>query len=152
MTQRPDTNETIDLTDRAATASGRARADQAAREDTTSLLGPGQQGAQLVPVNMYETTDALVIVAPMPGVSADDVEIEIVGNLVELRAGLRSAAPKDYLLHEWEYGLYERRLELPGSYQGPVTATLGHGQLAVRITREGSRPPAEHVVVQPAKP
>lgn len=153
MTQPRDTDQIIDLSDRSDNGdSTRAVADQAARTDAAGLLGPGQGGAQLIPVNMYETTDALVIVAPMPGVSAEDVEIEIAGDHVELRAGLRTAAPKTYLLHEWEYGLYERHLDLPGTYQGPVTATLGHGQLAVSITREGTRAAAEHVIVQPVGP
>ncbi len=104
-----------------------------------TLLGPGRNGSQSIPVNMYETTDALVIVAPMPGVSAEDVEVSVDGDTVLLRAALRTAAPKTYLLHEWEYGLYERSVDLPGPYRGPISATLGHGQLAVSLKREGSR-------------
>lgn len=99
------------------------------------LIGPGRDGAQQVPVNVYETTEALVVVAPMPAVGAEDVEISREGDRVRLRAELRSAAPRDYLMHEWEYGLYERELTLPPGFAGAMTATLGRGQLALSIRR-----------------
>lgn len=78
---------------------------------------------------------ALVIVAPMPAVTADDVEITCADGTISLRAELRTQAAKNYLLHEWEYGLYGRTLTLPAEFGGPVSASLGRGQLAVRIER-----------------
>ena len=102
---------------------------------------------QPVPVNVYETTEALVVVAAMPAVHADDVEIEIVPEQVTISATLRSDAPKDYLIREWTYGPYERRLEIPRGFGAHAEATLGHGQLAVRILK-GDADPAG-VVVKP---
>src|SRR6516165_9113671 len=70
-----------------------------------------QQGdlpPQTFPVNMYEAGDALVIVAPLPAVAPDDVSISLDGEQVVIEAALRTAAPKDYLLHEWRYGGYRR--------------------------------------------
>jgi HSP20 family molecular chaperone IbpA len=92
-------------------------------------------GHQQILVNGYTTTEAVVLVAPMPGVVADDVEIIVEGNLVTLRAALRTDAPKSYFLHEWEYGDYERSVELPEPVGEPIMATLGNGQLAVSLTR-----------------
>ena len=108
---------------------------ETAAQQTDQLIGPGREGAQRVPVNVYETTDALVLVAPMPAVGAQDVEISRAGDTVRLRAELRSAAPRDYVLHEWEYGLYEREVTIPGGFGGAMTATLGRGQLALSIKR-----------------
>jgi HSP20 family molecular chaperone IbpA len=71
---------------------------------------------QSIPVNVYEATGALVLVAPMPAVTNDDVCVELCpGAPASLRvwAHVRSAAPREYLLHEWEYGGYERQVELP---------------------------------------
>ena len=68
---------------------------------------------QTVPVNMFETTEALVVVAPLPAVTADDVTIELTGATLRFWAHLRSAAPRNYLVHEWDYGGYERVVELP---------------------------------------
>jgi HSP20 family molecular chaperone IbpA len=90
---------------------------------------------QSVPVNAYETTGALVIVAPLPAVTADDVSIELRPGVLRFWASLRSAGPRDYLLHEWEYGGYEREIELPDGYGSGVEASLVNGQLAIRVLR-----------------
>ena len=104
---------------------------------------------QPVPVNVYETTGAVVVVAPVPAVCAEDVTIEVrpglsAGEPARLRfwAHLRSAAPRDYLVHEWDYGGYERELDLPDGYGASVEASLANGQLAVRVLRGSPR----HVV------
>lgn len=103
---------------------------------------------QSVPVNMYETDDAIVIVAPLPGVMASDIEITVEAAQVRIWAEARSLAPKDYLRHEWHYGPYERTVDLPEGFEGEPNASYGNGQLAFSIGRGGSRP--EAVVVQPA--
>jgi HSP20 family molecular chaperone IbpA len=93
---------------------------------------------QPVPVNVYETTGALVVVAPFPAVRADDVRVEVHrGDPATLRfwAHVRSAPPRDFLVHEWEYGGYERELDLPVGFGSKVEATLNNGQLAVRVLR-----------------
>ena len=91
--------------------------------------------AQSVPVNLYEADEAVVLVAPLPGVMADDVEVDVEGRSVTIRAAMRTAAPKDYLLHEWHYGPYERRVDLPPGFGGTAEATFANGQLALRIER-----------------
>lgn len=93
---------------------------------------------QRVPVNMYETTGALVVLAPVPAVTADDVKIELKpGEPVTLRfwAHVRSSGLRTFLLNEWEYGGYERELELPAGFGSGVEATLNNGQLAIRVLR-----------------
>jgi HSP20 family molecular chaperone IbpA len=93
---------------------------------------------QSVPVNMYEATEALVVVAPFPAVTAGDVSVEVRrGDPATLRfwAHLRSAPPRDFLVHEWDYGGYERELPLPAGFGGGVEATLNNGQLVVRVLR-----------------
>jgi HSP20 family molecular chaperone IbpA len=93
---------------------------------------------QSIPVNLYEATEALVLVAPMPAVTGEDVSVELhPGTPTTLRiwAHVRSASPREYLLHEWEYGGYERQLDLPAGFGGGVEATLRNGQLVVRVLR-----------------
>jgi HSP20 family molecular chaperone IbpA len=91
--------------------------------------------AQAVPVNVYEAPEALVVVAPLAAVQADDVRVELRPGVLRFWAHLRSAAPRDYLLHEWDYGGYEREIELPPGFGGGVEASLANGQLAVRVLR-----------------
>ena len=90
---------------------------------------------QRVPVNVHETSEALVILAPLPAVTAKDVTVELRPGSVRFWAHVRSAGPRDYLVHEWHYGGYEREVDLPAGFGGGVEATLTNGQLAVRVLR-----------------
>jgi len=90
---------------------------------------------QRVPINVYESAGALVIVAPFPAVTASDVTIELNGSRLRFFARLRSAGPREYLVHEWEYGGYEREIDVPDGYGGAVEASVTNGQLVVRVMR-----------------
>jgi HSP20 family molecular chaperone IbpA len=103
--------------------------------------------AQNVPVNVYEASGALVVLAPMPAVTADDVTIELRDDrTLRFWAHLRSEGPREYLVHEWSYGGYEREVPLPDGYGAGVEASLANGQLAVRVLRGE---PAGPVTVKP---
>ena len=86
---------------------------------------------QRVPVKMYEAPEALVIVAPLPAVQPSDVHVELRRGSLRFWAHLRSAAPRDYLLDEWDYGGYEREVDIPDGFE----ATLVNGQLVIRLLR-----------------
>jgi HSP20 family molecular chaperone IbpA len=101
---------------------------------------------QRVPVNMYEAPGAVVVIAPLPAVTAQDVTIELRAGVLRFWARLRSAAPRDYLLNEWDYGGYEREIELPDGYGSGLEASLANGQLAIRVLRGQ---PAGNLTVQP---
>jgi HSP20 family molecular chaperone IbpA len=96
---------------------------------------------QSVPVNVYETPAALVVLAPLPAVTSSDVTVEVRPGFLRFWARLRSAGPRDYLVHEWEYGCYEREVELPAGYGRGVEATLTNGQLAIRVLRGDNTEP-----------
>jgi HSP20 family molecular chaperone IbpA len=113
----------------------------------TSPKGLADYDPQRVPVNMYETEGAVVLVFPLPGVMADDITIDIEDDRVHINATQRTPAEKDYITHEWHYGPYERMLSVPKGFGGPASATFGNGQLALRIERGDSR--NGKVVVQP---
>jgi HSP20 family molecular chaperone IbpA len=101
-----------------------------ATADTERSMRP-----QGVPINVWEATDALVVVAAVPAVQPEDVAIDLWPGKLRITATLRSAAPRDYLIHEWEYGGFERELDLPPGWGGGVEASLANGQLAVRVLR-----------------
>ena len=108
-------------------------------------------GVQQAPVNAWVTDRAVVVVAAMPGVVADDVEITLDQTTLTLRAECRTpAAKRDYVLHEWHYGPYERTLDLPDGYQGSVVATFGNGQLAVRVAKTGTGEDQQHQTIRPS--
>src|SRR5687768_3573139 len=90
-----------------------------ATEATEATMPP-----QKVPVNVYETSSALVVVAPLPAVTAEDVTIELRQGTVRFFASLRSAGVREYLVKEWEYGGFEREIDVPGGYGSDVEASL----------------------------
>lgn len=123
---------------------GRLQELQARREGRAGEAG-GE--SMRVPVNVYEAEEALVVVAPLPGVMADDITVSVDDGRLRIAASMRSPAAKEYLLHEWHYGPFERTLELPEGFGGGGTATYGNGQLAIRLTRGSGGGP---VPVKPA--
>lgn len=101
--------------------------------ETEAVMAP-----QSVPVNVYEAKEAVVIVAPMPAVVSTDVRVELHPGdpaCVRFWAHVRSSGTRQYLLKEWEYGGYERQLDLPAGYGARLEATLNNGQLVVRVHR-----------------
>jgi HSP20 family protein len=106
--------------------------------DVASRGDRGDVRAQHIPVNVYETDEDVLIVAPMPGVEAEDIDIEVLGTRVTLRASLRGPGQEDrrYLAHEWTYGPYERTIELPVDVDGEhANASHSNGVLALSLPK-----------------
>lgn len=108
-----------------------SQSDVVAATATTAQNMPPQR----VPVNAYETPAAFVVVAPLPAVQSDDVTIELREGSLRFYAELRSSGPRDFTIHEWEYGGFERELDVPADFGSGVEATLNNGQLAIRVLR-----------------
>ncbi len=108
------------------------------RGRSSSVAGDPRESAQRIPVNVYETPKEVVVVAPMPGVESDDIDIEVMGRSLTLRARLRGRDQFDrqYAIHEWTYGPYERTVELPEDVDAAkAKATHGNGVLAVALPK-----------------
>ncbi|MDQ6784501.1 MAG: Hsp20/alpha crystallin family protein [Actinomycetota bacterium] len=112
--------------------------------------GEAGLASQTIPVNMYQTPHAVVVVAVAPAVTPDDVLVERTGRRLSITARLRNAAERDYLLHEWTYGDYRRELDLPDGFGGGLEASLVNGQLVVRVL-EGPVDPEATMTIVPAK-
>lgn len=113
-----------------------------ATERTEATMRP-----QRVPVNVYEAPEALVVVAPFPAVTPGDVHVELREQTLRIWAGLRSAGPRSFLIQEWDYGGYEREVDVPDGFGSGLEATLTNGQLAVRVLRGTAPGP---IATQPA--
>src|SRR3954470_18610056 len=85
---------------------------------------------QQVPVNVYEASGALVVVAPLPAVTPDDVTIELRDNCLRFWAHLRSSGPREYLVNEWEYGGHERGVQMPEGYGSELRGAPHKRELA----------------------
>src|SRR4029453_8127298 len=70
------------------------------------------------PVDLYETDDALVLKAELPGVSKDDVNVEVHQNTLILRGQRRHEAEvkeENYHRLERAYGTFQRSFMLPAT-------------------------------------
>jgi HSP20 family molecular chaperone IbpA len=74
------------------------------------------------------------------------VTVELRPGALRFWAHLRSAGPRQYLVHEWDYGGYEREVRVPAEFGGGVEASLANGQLAIRVLRG---PASDLVTVKP---
>jgi HSP20 family protein len=96
-------------------------------------------------VDIYETDDALVFQAELPGVSKDEVNIEIHQNTLILRGERKHAAEVQadrYYRTERAYGPFQRSFVLPTMVdQEKVQATYHDGILELRLPKlEAAKP------------
>jgi HSP20 family protein len=105
-----------------------------------------------IPVKMYRSEDRLMVAAPMPGLEAENITVEITadGHLLlhgELRGALKGL--KELLLDEWNVGEYHRELALPNAVDGPhANVTYGNGVVVVALPLSETTRPAQLTLAQ----
>ena len=91
-------------------------------------------------MDIYETAEAIVILAEIAGVKKDDLDVEINSRAVKIsgkRAGISPGANATYRLAEIQYGSFERILYLPVPIDPDnVSATFSNGFLEIRLARQ----------------
>lgn len=101
------------------------------------LSDPGTSG-WTPPVDLYETTDRFVLTAELPGLSRDDIEIQIHDGALVLQ-GRRREAPvpcEQYHRVERGHGKFARRLALPSAIDADrITAEFRDGVLTVVVPK-----------------
>ena len=108
---------------------------------------------QTLPVRMFRSVDVLTVAAPMAGLRADDIAVEVTddGRLVldgrlchapDPACGEIEGGNKDVLLNEWRIGPYHREIPVEVPVDGPgATVTFGNGVLVVALPiTERTRP------------
>lgn len=90
--------------------------------------------------DIYETEQSLVIVADMPGVDENSVEISLEKNVLSLKGLLEFNPPENYSLAyaEYEVGDYERNFTLSEDIdRDNIEATISEGVLRVFLPKAG---------------
>ena len=89
-----------------------------------------------LPVNVWEDEDELHVVARVPGLEAEDLEITLVGEVLTIRGRFPSDAEREerkdwsWYSNELWYGPFERTLALPTKVQSDkVEAVFKNGVL-----------------------
>ncbi len=94
--------------------------------------------------NFYDIGDAFELVAEVPGMSKDDINIKIQGNYLELTGNRKSDAPKDYQAQRVERSVnsFTRSFTLPGEVDvDKIKAVLKDGLLSLVLPKaEAAKP------------
>jgi HSP20 family protein len=90
------------------------------------------------PINVFETKDAFVYRAEVPGLAEGDVSVYVEDDSLILRGERKTDVPEGYQVHLRERApfAFTRKLPLPGRVDGEtVTATMKDGILTVTLPK-----------------
>ena len=74
--------------------------------------GAAERQYQL-PLDVYTTSEEIVIAASLPGLAPDEVDISVDGDVLTIRGELRAPLENvDYVFQERPYGTFTRKLTL----------------------------------------
>lgn len=102
------------------------------------------------PVDIYETTEGLVIVAELPGVGKENVSIEVKDNILTLRGERKvdeEVSDDQYYRRERSCGIFNRAFTLFDNIQpDSIRAKFNDGVLRITIPRPDEPQPAQVTV------
>ena len=84
-----------------------------------SLFGPSSRFEAfvgLIPVDVYQTEDDVVIKATAPGLTADDIQISIAGDTLSISGEIQEQTEqegREYFVRERRVGSFSRSITLP---------------------------------------
>jgi HSP20 family protein len=99
----------------------------------------------LAAIDLYETSDELVVQAALPGLKADDVQISITGEMLTLRGEFKPDNGKKevtYQIRERGFGAFERTIGLPVEVQADkAKADFENGILTITLPKAEAHKP-----------
>lgn len=105
-------------------------------ESLVRRYGRGDHHIHL-PVDVYATTDDLVLVVALPGLEAGDVEVVFEGDTLTIKGDLPAPIENvDYLMQERRYGPFHRSINVGVPVQtDKIVATFDRGLLTVTLPK-----------------
>lgn len=121
----------------------------AANQGFESAGRPKPQEVFIPPIDIFETEEGLVLLADLPGVTAETLELQVQDNRLTLFGRVQHPEPEDARLIHQEYrvGPFLRSFILSDDVDHErITARLSHGVLEVMLPRaKRSEPRRIHV-------
>jgi HSP20 family protein len=120
-----------------------------------STVGRMRVGYVYPPMNAWETSDAYVVSAEVPGLEMEDLEVFVTGDQLTVSGRRSTGIPEEGVtLHrrERDGGEFSRAITLPGPVDSTHTAaTLADGVLMIRIPKAEEAKPKRIAVQAPAQ-
>jgi HSP20 family protein len=98
--------------------------------------------AQTLGVNIREEDEAFVLSALVPGLKSDELNIQILDDVVDIKVEYKPEENNGYLVHELPSGAFTRTLRLPAPLDADhVEANVSDGVLTLKLPKaESARP------------
>lgn len=97
------------------------------------------QGAWVPAVDIFETNEAIVLKAELPGITAQDISVEVKDNTLTLKGEKKfekEVKEENYHRVERSYGSFQRAFTLPGTiHQEKVKAKFKDGILEITLPK-----------------
>ena len=88
------------------------------------------------PVDIYENGQGLVVMADLPGVAKENLDVRVENNLLTIRGKPSHLAPGDPIYREYELVSFFRQFELNDKVdQSKISAELQHGVLILHLPK-----------------
>ncbi len=102
-----------------------------------------QEGPFFVPnVDIFEDDDNIVLLADMPGVSKDNVDMRLEDGQLRIRGKVSKEVPGDYVLSEYSIGDYFSNFALSTAInQAAIQASMKNGVLRVVLPKSDQSKP-----------
>lgn len=98
-------------------------------------------------VDLRETDDAYIVETVLPGATADDVQISILGDTLRVSAEIQENEEQQearWLIRERRFGSFERTIALPSQVDAAgAEAEFNDGILKVRLPKSGEAQPQQ---------
>ena len=102
---------------------------------TSGWTGP----AEMLPVDVVESDDKVIVTATIPGVKPEEIEVTLTGDLLAIKGEFKSEIKEEgasYLRQERRFGSFSRQIGLPaGIDDDKVQATFENGVLTLEMPK-----------------
>jgi HSP20 family protein len=94
------------------------------------------------PVDIFEDEDGLVVLADLPGIAAEGLDVRVEQRILTITAHAQPAPSGTGLHREYELMSFFRQFQLPEEVDtARIQAELKHGVLTLRLPRVPKEPP-----------
>ncbi len=120
-------------------------------QEKKEVESPGeftQEGPFFVPnVDIFEDSDKIVLIADMPGVSKENVDIRVEEGMLRLEGKVSRNTPGEYVLSEYSIGDYLRTFTLSADIdQAGIKANMKNGVLRIVLPKSDKSKPRKITV------
>ena len=99
------------------------------------------------PVDIYETPEGLVVIADVPGVTPDHVDVQVDNHILTIWGQAAHGLPAEPTYREYELVNYFRQFDLSAKVdESQIAADLKHGVLTLTLSKVAEAQPRKIAV------